>query len=371
MTLGLAPLLSDLRRAPATTPKLAGSLLPTQFGPGDQALAALPAAVQTAYQKVLLPGEAEAMLAGQVTTLRGLLHLHDQVGDVTTPRDIHDLLGLGFAVRDAHGHLHRAFDPAMPSVDVLRCAGIGDGDLVIPVAPDVPTDPHAVGTGSTIAPMTRHHARPWTGSGLAPGSTEDRVIEEFELLAEVGLPIPHLAEIWRFHGDGRAEHLGTHNARIGAWQGIPATTTLQGVPVPLGPQAILADGSRWPTVVLNDREAVLIDRSGALPSGFAEAADGSARRITELAEMASLVRTATTALWHGVRVLVLATSGAHALVDFADQDPAAAASLGFVQLGQGQWQQRWVPGTDLTGWQTWERTYPPTLQSRGTPDDAG
>src|SRR5690606_16376471 len=65
--LGLAPLLADLRRSPDPAPRRTGSVLPTQFGPGDVALAALPATVRTAYQKVLLPGEAEAMLAGQVT----------------------------------------------------------------------------------------------------------------------------------------------------------------------------------------------------------------------------------------------------------------------------------------------------------------
>lgn len=368
MTLGLAPLLADLRRTSNTFPRLAGSLLPTQFGPGDEVLAALPAAVQAVYQKVLLPGEAEAMLAGQVTTLRGLLHLHDQIGDVTAPREIHDLLGLGFAVRDARGHLHRAFDPAMSSIDVLRCAGIRDGDLVIPVAPDVCGHGSNGPTGSAIATMTRQHARPWTGSGLAPGSSEDRVIEEFELLAEVGQPIPHLAEIWRFHDDGRVEHLGTHNARIGAWQGIAPTSSVQGEPIALGPQAVLADGGRWSTVMLNDREAVLIDRSGALPPGFVQAADRTARRVVGLGSITSFVRTATTALWRGARVLVLATSGGHALVDFADQDPDLASGLGFVQLGQGQWQQRWVSGSELTGWQTWERTHPQGRSSPADPD---
>src|SRR5690606_31594201 len=137
-----------------------------------------------------------------------------------------------------------------------------------------------------------------------------------------------------------------------------ATSPVHGEPVALGPQAVLADGSRWSTVVLNDREVVLVDRSGALAPGFIEAADRTGRRVAALPEIASFLRTATTALWHGARVLVLARSGAHVLIDCVDEAPDAATGLGFVQLGQGQWQQRWVPGTELTAWQTWERTYP-------------
>lgn len=359
-TLGLVPLLSDLRRRiPAATPRqsIGLELLPTQFGPGDAPLAALPAGLRVVYQKVLLPGEAEAHLHGQVRSLRGLLHLHDQIDGITSPQELHDLLGLGFAVLDAHGQPRRVFDAEPDSIDVLRCAGIRDSDLVIPVAPDA-----SPATGSPIPPVPREHARPWTGSGLAPGSSEDRVIEEFELLPEVGLPIPHLAEIWRFHADGRAEHLGTHNARTGAWQGLAVTGGPVGQVLGFGPHAVLDDGSRWSATVLNDHEYVLVDHTSSGAAGFVEALDRTSRRVVDRAEISSLMRMWTTAVWRGARVVVLATSGTHALVDYADQTPSLAAGLGFVHLGQGQWQQRWVPGAELAQWQTWERTYPP-LQS--------
>jgi hypothetical protein len=46
------------------------------------------------------------------------------------------------------------------------------------------------------------------------------------------------------------------------------------------------------------------------------------------------------------------------LVDYAGDDPAAAAAAGFLQTNQGQWQPRWVGHTEVTGVQELERRYP-------------
>ena len=100
------------------------------------------------------------------------------------------------------------------SVEVLRCAGLRPDDLVTPVDADVTLPP-----GTVPVPLVRHHKRPWSGTGEAPGSTSDAVIDEHEVLGYASVAIPHLAEIWRLHADGREEYVSTYNQRNGQWLG--------------------------------------------------------------------------------------------------------------------------------------------------------
>src|SRR5699024_9699695 len=104
----------------------------TQFGPDDVPLAALPPGWGVPYQKVLLPGEADAYLSGQVTTLRGLVHPYEQVSGLSTPGELQQMLGLGFAVANGRGGTELAFDPDSDGIEVMRFAGVPGGDLVIP-----------------------------------------------------------------------------------------------------------------------------------------------------------------------------------------------------------------------------------------------
>jgi|GEM_PF-2707158 len=352
---GLAPLFGDLRRS-APLPRDVGSgglVLPTQFGPTDVPLALLPAGLGIAYQRVLLPGEADALVTGQVTTVRGLVHPLSQIGHLRTPAALHAALGLGFSVTADNGSPQLAFDPASPTIEVLRFAGVRDVDLIVPIAADV-----TLQTGSSIPPKVRQLGRPWTGGGVAPGSNEDTLIEEFEILAAVGQEVPHLAEIWRFDADGNAEHVATHNARTGLWSNSTIAAGQVGSAAPNGHFAVLGDGTRFPVVPLNDREVVLVDRSGTVREGFTVGDDGVGRRVVPIGEVTRYLGVVTVGQWRGVTVKVLQRAAGQSLVDYIDDSPVTAAELGFRQLGQGQWQQRWVLDSELESVGSWEREYP-------------
>ena len=60
---------------------------------------------------------------------------------------------------------------------------------------------------------------------------------------------------------------------------------------------------------------------------------------------------------------VLQRAAGQSLVDYIDDSPATAAELGFRQLGQGQWQQRWVLDSELESVGSWEREYPRFTES--------
>ena len=63
-----------------------GAVLPTQFGRGDELLAAMPLGMDAVYEKVLLPGEIDQLFAGQVETIRGLVYPYESVRGLHTPR---------------------------------------------------------------------------------------------------------------------------------------------------------------------------------------------------------------------------------------------------------------------------------------------
>ena len=146
----------------------AGTLLPTQFGRDVELLAAMPVGMETVYQKDLLPGEVDQLFAGQVETLRGLVYPYQAVRELRSPSDLYDALGLGFAVSGIAGSDTLAFNRDAESVEVLRCAGLRQDDLVTPVDTDV-----TLPAGTLPPPLVRHHRRPWTGTGEAPGSTSE------------------------------------------------------------------------------------------------------------------------------------------------------------------------------------------------------
>jgi len=136
-----------------------GTILPTQFGRDDELLASMPLGMETVYQKVLLPGEADQLFTGQVETLRGLVYPYQAVRELRTPSELYDALGLGFVVSGVAGSDTLAFNRDAESVDVLRCAGLRQDDLVTPIDSDV-----NLPDGTLPPPLVRHHRRPWTGT---------------------------------------------------------------------------------------------------------------------------------------------------------------------------------------------------------------
>lgn len=325
---------------------------PTQFGPDDSPLASLPPGWDVVYQRVLLPGESEAMLAGLVTTLRGLVYPYEQVRDLVTPQALFDVLGLGYTLNEGTGHDLAAFQREADHVDVIRCNGIPAADLVIPLASDVaPPD------DTPIPATVRDHARPWAGTGEAPGSSSTAHIDEFEILGTWAGPIPHLAEIWRLHADGHSSHVATWDARHAQWLGAPAVATRPPVGRRLenGRFATFRDNTTFAMVLLSEDESVLIAPDHAAPSQFVPAVDGSRRFIVDNASIVALHSVTTLANWQQTPVQVLRRHDAMALVDCAADTRAAAAAAGFNQLAQGQWQTRWVPWSELSALQEEER----------------
>jgi len=176
----------------------------------------------------------------------------DQVGHLRTPAELRRALGLGYPILDEHGQTVVAVPADADHVDVLRFNGVRDEDLIVPVDADMVPPAE-----SQIPWVVRQHARPWTGSGEAPGSLSTAIIEEFELLAEAGVTIPHLAEVWRLTDDGEAEHVATYNAREGRWTGDTAPVRSPGAPVANGLHAAVGDGPLASAVAVNDSEHVL------------------------------------------------------------------------------------------------------------------
>ena len=346
-----AGLWQDLRASSVLRP--AGAILPTQFGRDDELVAALPAGLDTVYQKVLLPGEVDQLFAGQIETLRGLVHPFHAVRELRTPAQLYDALGLGFAITGMAGSDTLAFNRDAESVEVLRCAGLRPDDLVTPVDADVTLPP-----GTVPVPLVRHHKRPWSGTGEAPGSTSDAVIDEHEVLGYASVAIPHLAEIWRLHADGREEYVSTYNQRNGQWLGdtTPSHQPI-GRRIDNGAYAALEDGTVHRTVLLTDRHSVLIAYGVSAPEHFEPAHDGSYRITVENTSLVSLMGVTTIGAWKGGPVQLLHRQGSMLLVDYAGDDVAAAAAAGFVQVNQGQWQPQWVEHTEVTDVQELERPY--------------
>lgn len=353
--------LADLRQpfVEGLTPLAA----PTQFGSDDQALAPMPAGMSAVFVKPLLPGESDAFALGVLSTVRGLVYLFDQVAQLRTPDQLHRALGLGFTVSVPGVAETLAYDPAATSIEVLRFNGVRPQDLVIPIASGV--TPGNQGFRAVV----RDHARPWLGTGEAPGSTSAQPIEEFEILGELGLAVPHLAEIWRLHNTGAEEHVATFNARTGRWSHAPAPTQeWPGQRVESGILATMPDGFVFGTVTLTDTHSVLIAHGPGAPESFQPAHDGSRRAIVSNGHITSLVGVATIGQWYGARVQVLHRQGDALLIDYADVSRGQANSMGFFQISQGHWQPRWVPVAEVTGVHAEERSYPlpqPAPQTAG------
>jgi hypothetical protein len=330
-----------------------GSVLPTQFGYDDELLAAMPVGMETVYQKVLLPGEVDQLLAGQVETLRGLVYPYQSVRGFRTPAELYDVLGLGFVVSGVAGTDTLAFSRDAASIDVLRCAGLRQDDLVTPIDADV-----SLPAGTLPPPLVRHHRRPWTGTGEAPGSSSDNVIEEHEILGYASTAVPHLAEIWRLHADGSEEYVSTYNARNGQWVGDTSPSrVLAGRRIDNGAYAGLSDGTVFRSVVLTDSESVLIAYGVSAPEHFEQVHDGSYRTTVSNSDIISLTGVATIGTWRSLPIQLLHREGASLLIDYAGDDSPAAAAAGFLQVNQGQWQPRWVEHTEVTGVQELERHY--------------
>lgn len=322
-----------------------GVPLLSQFGPEDEPYAAMPLGMGIAYQHVLLPGETQAIMAGQVQTVRGLVYRLDEVAHLATPVDLIAALGLGFAIHSANGEM-LAYPSEPETLDVLRFTGVRDEDLVTPI------EPGATLKSMTAPAMIRDHARPWQGSGQAPGSTSAQPIEEFEILGTRSFAIPHLAEIWRLSADGSQQLVTTYSARTGKWSGAAGEHfRSEGVRVSNGLYARLTDGRTFECVAASDEETVLVTRrpvetGAALP--FVAHADGSLRCVVRNELVAHLNHVTSLAQWHGTTVHVLQRTERFALIDFAGSTRAEAVACGFVQLGQGQWQPVWVEASQLS-----------------------
>ncbi len=345
----------------------AGAILPTQFGHDDELVAALPAGLDAVYQKVLLPGEVDQLFAGQIETLRGLVYPYHAVRELRTPAQLYDALGLGFAITGIAGSDTMAFNRDAESVEVLRCAGLRPDDLVTPVEADV-----TLPAGTVPVPLVRHHKRPWSGTGEAPGSTSENIIDEHEVLGYASVAIPHLAEIWRLHADGREEYVSTYNQRNGQWLGdtTPSHQPI-GRRIDNGTYAGLGDGTVYRTVMLTDRHSVLVAYGVSAPEHFEQVHDGSFRITVDNTDLVSLVGVTTIGSWQGMPVQLLHRQGTMMLVDYAGDDPVAAAAAGFLQVNQGQWQPRWVEHTEVSDTQELERPYAlPTPVPGPTPPPA-
>jgi predicted secreted protein len=302
---------------------------------------------------VLLPGEVDQLLAGQWETLRGLVYPYQAVRELRRPSELYDALGLGFAVSGIAGSETLAFNRDAESVEVLRCAGLRQDDLVTPIDTDV-----KLPAGTVPLPLVRHHRRPWTGTGEAPGSTSDNVIEEHEILGYASVGIPHLAEIWRLQADGSEEYVSTYNARNGQWVGDTSPRQAPvGRRIDNGAYAGLSDGTVFRTVVLTDRESVLIAYGVSAPEHFEQVHDGSCRTIVSNSDIINVTGVATIGDWRSLPIQLLSRQGDMVLIDYAGDDPAAAAAAGFLQTNQGQWQPRWVEHTEVTDLQQLERAY--------------
>ncbi|OYN98719.1 hypothetical protein CGZ95_11570, partial [Enemella evansiae] len=289
------------------------------------------------FQKVLRPGEADRLLSGRCRTLRGLLNPAHQVNHLRTPAEHHDALGLGFAVDDGTGRLEMPFHRGAESVDLLRCNGIRSDDLIVPVSADWS------GEAAGSLPVQREHRAPWTGTGHAPGSSSTAPIEELELLGHLRTPIPHAAEIWRRYADGSIEWVASHDATTGRWSSGPEAPEPSGSPLCNGKYLLGSDGSATPVQELDDEQLLLLD--------------GPVRRLVPRAEYGRPVALTTIGRWGSARVQLLRTEQNRVLVDYLGDSLDEASALGFVQLGQGEWEPRWVPEAAVTDRTEYRRAY--------------
>lgn len=346
-----AGLWGDLHASSILRPS--GTILPTQYGRDDEVSATLPLGMDAVYQKVLLPGELDQLFAGQIETLRGLVYPFHAVRELRTPAQLYDALGLGYAVTGIAGSDTLAFNRDADTIEVLRCAGLRPDDLVTPVDADVtlPAD-------TVPVPLVRHHKRPWRGTGEAPGSTAEHIIEEHEVLGYASVAIPHLAEIWRLHKDGREEYVSTYNQRNGQWLGdtTPSHQPI-GRRIDNGAYATLGDGTVFRTVTLTDRHSVLIAYGVSAPEHFEHVHDGSYRLTVDNSDLVNLMGVTTIGTWRALPVQLLHRQGTMLLIDYAGDDPVAAAAAGFLQVAQGQWQPRWVEHGEVSEVQELERPY--------------
>lgn len=337
-------------------------LQPTQFGARDLLLAPLPPDMSVVFQKVLAPGEGDAMVAGTVRTLRGFVYPRSQVSHLTTPAKLFDALGLGYVLEHPNGEQTRAFDRQAESLEVLRCNGVRQCDLVVPL--DEGVDREGVG----FVTVLRDHARPWLGTGEAVGSTAEKPIEEFEILGTTSLAIPHLSEIWRVEADGSEHHVATYNARSGIWSSSTGEVAVTpGRRVDNGLYAVMPDGVGYETVTLTQTHSVLVAYGAAAPEQFLPCPDGSHRLVVANGQISDLVGVSSLATWRGARVHMLYRYQDSVLVDYADVPRSLALRLGFGHIAQGHWLPQWVPFGELTHIHETERTYAVPSRSGGAP----
>ncbi|WP_028708791.1 hypothetical protein [Propionicicella superfundia] len=362
MAMSLTPLLGALHDLRLPIHPNRTLMQPTQFGVDDVPLAPLPIDMDIVFQKVLAPGEGDAMITGSVRTLRGFVYRRAQVAHLVAPSQLYDALGLGYTLMHAGGHRTRAFDRAMESVEVLRCNGVRQRDLVVPIARDV-SRPDLL-----FATAVRDHVRPWLGTGGAPGATADSPIEEFEILGVTALAIPHLAEIWRLDADGSEHHVATYNARSGLWSRSNGDLSVTpGRKVDNGLYAVMQDGSGYETVTLTETHSVLVVHGLGAPEQFLPCPDGSHRLVVHNGDIAGMVGVSSLATWRGAVVQLLHRYGDSVLVDYADLPRDLAQGLGFGQIAQGHWLPQWAPFAELTDVRETERDYrvPGPLPGRG------
>jgi len=132
-----------------------------------------------------------------------------------------------------------------------------------------------------------------------------------------------------------------------------------------GAYAGLSDGTVFGTVVLTDRESVLIAYGVSAPEHFEQVHDGSYRTSVNNSDIISVTGVATMGAWRSLPIQLLSRQGDMLLVDYAGDDPAAAAAAGFLQTNQGQWQPCSVEHTEVTDIQELERAYTLPRPGRG------
>jgi hypothetical protein len=164
----------------------------------------------------------------------------------------------------------------------------------------------------------------------------------------------------RLHADGREEYVSTYNQRNGQWLG-DSTPSHQpiGRRIDNGAYVTLSDGTVFRSMVLTERHSVLIAYGVSAPEHFEQVHDGSYRLVVENSDIVSLMGVTTIGVWRALPVQLLHRQDDMLLVDYAGDDPIAAAAAGFPQTNQGQWQPRWVEHTEVTDVQELERPYPP------------
>lgn len=125
-----------------------------------------------------------------------------------------------------------------------------------------------------------------------------------------------------------------------------------------GLQASGSDGVLASAVPITDHELVL---ARSVPPGVETGIvgpDGLLRRAVANNELTRLVGVTTLASFRDARVRLLRRDGGQCQVDYVGGDHAEAARLGFRQLGQSEWEARWVLAEEVTHRTRLERDYP-------------